>query len=416
MGLVTAALLATASAVAATAGQDLSAMHRRLGILAVRDTLAAHGERPGQGMRVAVIDDGFCLRHRGLARLQASGIVDSWDYLRKLSPAWDTVARTSHGSATLGVLASDWDSLPGIVPAANFLLYRTEVDSFERLSEGTWLAEAIDRAVDSGAGVISISLGYRYYIDSVGDLPWSQFDGKTRPESVAAARATARGAVVVAAMGNDASLPAPNLGAPADADGILSVAAVDTSLVRCSFSSVGNTYDGRIKPDLAAFGCSVPTVDASDTDGIIDYSGTSFAAPLVAGMAVLVRQLHPDWTPSEVIASLKSSASQASRPDSLLGWGVPDLHALAAASGIANRSALRRSSWRLDAAGRLMALSELGAGRLEVFDASGRSLAAWDLGALARGQALLLPSAARGVLLVRWHAAGRIETSRVVRP
>jgi len=279
MGLVTAALLATASALAATAGQDLSAMHRRLGILAVRDTLAAHGERPGQGMRVAVIDDGFCLRHRGLARLRTSGVVDSWDYLRKYSPAWDTVARTSHGSATLGVLASDWDSLPGIVPAASFLLYRTEVDSFERLSEGTWLAEAIDRAVDSGAGVISISLGYRYYIDSVGDLPWSQFDGKTRPESVAAARAAARGAVVVVAMGNDASLPAPNLGAPADADGILSVAAVDTSLVRCSFSSVGNTYDGRIKPDLAAFGCSVPVVDASDTDGIIDYSGTSFATP-----------------------------------------------------------------------------------------------------------------------------------------
>jgi len=399
--------------------QDLRDQHTALGITSIHEQLRAAGSEPGAGLRVAVIDTRFCLKHRSLAHLQAGGIVDQWDFPAGNAQAWDTLARSSHASATLGILASRWDSLPGILPAAQWQLYHVEVEATETPAEEAWLAQAIDRAVDSGASVISISLGYRYYFsDASADFPWNTIDGTTHLASQAATRAARRGTVVVAAMGNDYDSigGTPPIGVPADAPEILSVGAVADDGDPCAFSSRGPTYDGRTKPELVGFGCPVPVVDAGSDSGIVANNGTSFATPLLAGVVGLVRQLHPDWTPAQVIAALKASADRQDSVDDKRGWGRPDLRKLPASIGIRSSQAASRG-FRLLPDGRLLAAAPLGAGTLEVRNLSGQILSNIPIPPLRSGETISLPPLPHGcALVVRLRQGSSWQTRTAVLP
>src|SRR5262249_6077534 len=117
------------------------------------------------------------------------------------------------------------------------------------------------------------------------------------------------------------------ISAPADADGdsVLAIAAVDSFGVRAAFSSKGPTYDGRIKPDLAAQGRGVLMADPNgNPNGYVFENGTSLSAPLVSGLAACLMQARPNWPPLLLVQALKRTASQATRPDTLLGWGIPN--------------------------------------------------------------------------------------------
>jgi len=74
------------------------------------------------------------------------------------------------------------------------------------------------------------------------------------------------------------------------------------------FSSLGPSRLGQLKPDIAAPGADIFTASSTSTRGFELMSGTSFAAPHVAGAAALVKQLHPTWTPDQVKSALMSSA------------------------------------------------------------------------------------------------------------
>jgi subtilisin family serine protease len=128
--------------------------------------------------------------------------------------------------------------------------------------------------------------------------------------------------LVLNAAGNDGNAPWRYIGAPADADSIITVGAVTPALTRASFSSYGPTADGRIKPDLAAQGGSAAIVSTSGvpTRG----NGTSFACPILAGLAAGFWQANPGLTAQQVISYLKQSATQANVPDNSLGWGIPN--------------------------------------------------------------------------------------------
>lgn len=422
LALLLAGLLPSPAAPAAMDGlpQDLRAQHDSLGITAVHQELHSRGIEPGTGLRIAVIDGGFSLRHRALAHLRDSGIVDSRDWLAGNAPAWDTLARKAHGSSVLGLLASRWDSLPGIVPGAQWILHRTEVDSFEEAREETWLAQAIDRAADSGASVISISLGYRWSFTDGTVFPWSGFDGATRLSSRAAVRATARGSLVVVAMGNDGDTleGTPPIGAPADAPGVLSVGALTEDGQACGFSSRGPSYDGRPKPELSAYGCPVPVVDTRSDTGAYAASGTSFAAPLLAGMAALVRQLHPGWTPAQVIEALVATAGLRDAPDPKRGHGQPDLRPILAGkvspSGIPEAEA-QGLSWSLRR-GQFLSRIPLEEARLEVWSLSGARLLGREIAHLQAGTPLSLGPLPAGAALVRLQAGGRTQVRTAVLP
>jgi subtilisin family serine protease len=140
--------------------------------------------------------------------------------------------------------------------------------------------------------------------------------------TIAADMAAARGIVVVNSMGNEGDDPWLYMIAPADGDSVLSVGAVTSEENRTNFSSVGPTYDGRIKPDVMAMGQSTYIATTTDTASYGLASGTSFSCPLTAGAVGLLIEGHPDWSPVQVIDALRGTATQSDSPDTLMGWGI----------------------------------------------------------------------------------------------
>jgi serine protease AprX len=148
-------------------------------------------------------------------------------------------------------------------------------------------------------------------------------NGHTTPAARAATIAHRKGILVCNANGNYASDPWHYLGTPADADSILSVGATDYLGHWASFSSVGPSSDGRVKPDVADMG-SGSAIARTDSNFITTGSGTSFATPELAGAAACLWQAYPNFTNYEIRQSIIQCANQYNNPDTLLGYGVPN--------------------------------------------------------------------------------------------
>ncbi len=273
----------------------------------------------GSGVLVALFDTGFSLDHAAFDSLRTR-VEARRNFLRDETGFTD-LEDTGHGTAVLGTIGG---YAPGelIGPAfgARYLLASTEVVAFEReVEEDFWVA-AMEWADSLGADVISSSLGY---------LDWytyADMDGETTVITRAAATAVRRGIVVVNSMGNEGDSPYEKMAAPADAEGVISVGAVDAAGNRWVSSSIGPTFDGRIKPDVMAMGEGVYTVHPFSIDDYTRANGTSFSAPLVAGVAALLLEAYPHWTPEKVQRVLRRTAGQAAAPDTLSGYGI--VHAL----------------------------------------------------------------------------------------
>lgn len=304
---------------------------RLLGLADLQDTLAAKGARPGQGLRIAVIDADFHLGHQGFDPLFSEGrIADQWDFVDDDAESVDRQFNDSHGGWVLSLLALTREGREvGAVPAAEYLLYRSEDESQEVYAEEDYVAAAVERAVDAGAHIINISLGYRTeYSDSSPNIPYEQFDGRTRPSSLAVLGAARRNVLVAVSMGNEGAeiSGTPSVSAPGDADSILAVGIANEDGNRCGFSSTGPAADGRVKPDLSTWGaeagCRVPMADTRSVDGYRTATGTSFASPVAAGAAALLRQIHPTLTAEEIRQALLRTSSQYDAPDGQIGYGL----------------------------------------------------------------------------------------------
>lgn len=273
----------------------------------------------GKDVLVALFDTGFSLDHVAFDSLRTR-VEARRNFLRDETGFTD-LEDTDHGTAVLGTIGG---YAPGelIGPAfgARYLLASTEVVAFEReVEEDFWVA-AMEWADSLGADVISSSLGY---------LDWytyADMDGETAVITRAASTAARRGIVVVNSMGNEGDTPYGKMAAPADAAEVISVGAVDGTGRRAVFSSLGPTFDGRIKPDVMAMGEDVYTAHPYGIDDYIRVNGTSFSAPLVAGVAALLLEAYPHWTPEKVQRVLHRTAGQAAAPDTLNGYGI--VHAL----------------------------------------------------------------------------------------
>ena len=112
------------------------------------------------------------------------------------------------------------------------------------------------------------------------------------------------------------------IGAPADADSILAIGAVNDLGNYASFSSNGPTSDGRVKPDVSAQGEGTWVADVSNF-GVFPGNGTSFSSPVIAGMIACLWQCHPNSTNMQLIEAVKQSSSQFASPDTELGYGIP---------------------------------------------------------------------------------------------
>ena len=251
----------------------------------------------GTGTKVAVLDTGYDPTHPDLTgKVVASsdftgeGIVDGHGHGTHVAA---TVAGTGAGSDGTRV---------GVAPGADLLVGKvmnstgTGVDS--------WLIDGMEWTVAQGADVVNMSLSTEV---TDGQDPIS-----TAVNNLSASSDT----LFVATAGNTGDAP-QTVRAPGVADSALSVAAVDKSDALASFSSRGpRTGDHAVKPDLAAPGVDIIAARAAGTsmDRPVDdlytmASGTSMAAPHVAGAAAIVAQRHPTWGGEEIKSALMSTST-----------------------------------------------------------------------------------------------------------
>jgi len=277
----------------------------------------------GQGMTIAILDAGFFdvnILPAFDSLFANHQILGTRDFVTGDTMVYEDFP---HGMNVLSCMGGNLPGqLIGTAPKARYWLLRTEDAASEKIiEEVNWLVGA-EFADSVGADIINSSLGYNNFDNSADNISYSDLDGKTTIISRAAAWAASKGILVVSSAGNSGGAPWYKITAPADADSILTVGAVDSAGIIAPFSSRGNTFDGRIKPNTVARG--VQAVIAANTGGITTGSGTSFSSPITAGAVACLWQANPSATNMQLLDAIQQSASQASNPDSIEGYGIPN--------------------------------------------------------------------------------------------
>jgi serine protease AprX len=201
-------------------------------------------------------------------------------------------------------------------------LFRTEDAATEHnIEEVNWLLAA-EYADSAGVDVINSSLGYTTFDPPSYSYSYPELNGATAIVTRAADYAAATGMLVVVSAGNEGNKAWRYISAPADADSVLTVGAVDSLANHASFSSFGPTADNRLKPDVVAMGQQVYVLTSAGN--LSQSNGTSFSAPITAGMVACLWQANPGLTNMQLLALLRQSGSQANSPNNTLGYGVPN--------------------------------------------------------------------------------------------
>jgi subtilisin family serine protease len=295
-------------------------------VLSMLDVEPAWLVSTGKHVTVAVIDSGV---QGDVSDLQGADVENGPDYTglntRPTDQYWG-----QHGTWMASIIAGQGregadDGIIGIAPQAKILSVRVipdttdpgyrEYDSEPEQTIQNELAEGIMKAVQDGAQVISMSIGY------------SAPSGVVR---AALQYAYSRGAVLVASSGNSGQNDEKHdhgwspVSFPADYPGVLSVAAVGENGQPASFSS------SNLSVQVAAPGDNVP---AQGNDGqYYTVDGTSPACALVAGVAALIKSAYPKISPALVIQAITSTAKEhgSSRPGGYnvhVGFGIVDADA-----------------------------------------------------------------------------------------
>ena len=274
----------------------------------------------GEGMTIAVIDAGYHNVDR-ITAMRNIRIRGTRDFVE---PGSDIYAKGSHGMMVLSCMAMNKPNvMTGTAPEASYWLLRSEDERSEQPVEQDYWAAAVEFADSVGVDVLNTSLGYYVYDDPTLNLRLRDLDGQHELMSRQASRIADKGMILVCSAGNAGMEPWKKITTPGDADNVLTVGAIDKHGVLAPFSSIGNTQDGRIKPDVVAVGLGSDVMRTNGNTG--HANGTSFASPIMCGMVACLWQACPDLTAKEVIALVRRVGDRADAPDNIYGYGVPDL-------------------------------------------------------------------------------------------
>jgi len=310
----------------------------------------------GQGIKIGIIDEGIDQTHpffapagytmpAGFPKGQA-GYTNAKVIVARAfppaRPAWKHAAKpfdpelSSHGTHVAGIAAGNANTLAegrrisGVAPRAylgNYKALTIPTDADVGLDGNSpELVAAIEAAVADGMDVINLSLGEPEIEPS-------------RDIVVAALSAAARAGVVpVVAAGNDFSdFGNGSVSSPGSTPEAITVGAVSTTRsgpmnVIAGFSAGGPTpVSLQLKPEVSAPGVSI--LSSAPEGDFVTLSGTSMAAPHIAGSVALLLQRHPSWTPAQVKAALTltgdraftDSARSREAPTTREGGGVVNL-------------------------------------------------------------------------------------------
>lgn len=253
----------------------------------------------GKGVTVAVVDSGVDSSHADLAGQVLPGI-DLVD-----GTGTGQTDPVGHGTTVAGLIAGrndDGRGVAGLAPKAKILPVRV-LDEENRYDDALIVAKGVRWAVDNGAQVVNLSLG------GTGDSP-----------ALAAALdyAFARDVVVVACTGNLGSSAGKRVWYPAREPGVVAVAGLERES--------DALWSGSITGPETVLSAPAAGITGARPGGFWRVQGTSFAAPLVAAAAALVRSHWPRMTAGDVVNRLINTARDvgASGRDDRFGFGVVD--------------------------------------------------------------------------------------------
>jgi Subtilase family len=268
---------------------------RSLPHIGVPEVWQQYGRR-GKGIVVAILDTGIDYTHWALGGGFGPDfkVVGGWDFFNNDADPMDDFG---HGTHVAGIVAANHKYLTGVAPEATLLAYK--VLGADGSGDKSTVLAGVERAIDPNndgdpsdhADVVNMSLGGIALPDD--------------PVIAAVERGAAAGVVFSLAAGNSAALA--GLGSPGLAPSGITVAASDAEDKVAAFSTggpVGGTWS--LKPEIAAPGVDI--VSSVTSNRTAKASGTSMATPHVAGVAALLLEQHPDWTPRDVKAAIVSTA------------------------------------------------------------------------------------------------------------
>jgi subtilisin family serine protease len=282
----------------------------------------------GQGITIAIVDGGFQNYDR-IPAFRNTHIKGTCNFvpahIDSMLP--DDVRGPfhfiDHGTKVLSALAANAPEVHiGTAPDADYWLLRSEVNHLEQPIEEDLWAMAVETADSLGADIINSSLGYYAFDEGRGSYRLQDLNGRTAFISRAASMLADKGIVLCNSAGNSGMGQWKKVGVPADAHNIITVGAIDRAKRLASFSSIGPSQDGRIKPDVVAQGAPAALISGRGT--LVHDMGTSFSTPIVCGMVACLWQALPNKTAKEIIQLVRENADQHLEPTNIYGYGIPD--------------------------------------------------------------------------------------------
>ncbi|MCP9611682.1 S8 family serine peptidase [Coprobacter tertius] len=270
----------------------------------------------GEGIDIAVIDAGFI----GLPDNPALNDIHIKGARSFIYGKSDPYADDNHGVWVTSCMATNRPGyFIGTAPGASYWLLRSEDMTGDCPVEEDYWAAAVEYADSVGADIVNTSLYYITYDPPFTSHKYEEMDGKTALATRAANMAASKGMLIVCCTGNDGSW----VGTPADSPDVLTVGSVDKNGEIGSFTAYGITVDGRMKPDIVSLGQSAYTIGPDGTVG--PRSGTSYASPILCGLAACLWQAYPRLTNRQLSDILKRSADRYGSPQLPYGYGIPDI-------------------------------------------------------------------------------------------
>ena len=278
----------------------------------------------GQTMQIAMLDGGFSdyLTLDAMDSAVAnSQILGTWDFVSNNSNVNDD---HPHGMECLSTIVAN---IPGVfigkAPKANFYLYRTEDTNSEFPIEEHNMVCGMERADSAGADVISASLGYFEFDDPTLNYTYAQMNGNITISVRGADLAAKKGILFFNAAGNEGNNSWHYIITPADGDSVVAVGAVNVNGIAGTFTSLGPSSDGQVKPDVASIGVSARIQGTGNT--VVNGNGTSFACPNMAGLGTCLWQGFPEFNNMRIVKALREAGNRANNPNDSIGYGIPNM-------------------------------------------------------------------------------------------